>query len=156
MELSDICPNFQHPKLPGITGLFPKTSSGPRAINIKNLPFFIGKHGKKKVRILNGIWEMVWRDGSPRGEICCGFEVPERAQRNDAKLKAGEIYLTPPLWTKDGLLESQQRERERELRASEYMDKVKEEVNKIQATSNPFTKAIQFRNAAAAKEKYDI
>lgn len=156
MELGDMRPDFKHPQLPGITGLFPKTSSGPRTINVKNLPFFIGMDGKKEVKMLNGIWEMVWRDGSPNGSICCGFEVPEGAQRNDAKLQAGTIYLNLPLWTKDGLLESQQRERERELRASKYMEKVKEEVDKVQATSNPFTKAIHFRNAAAAREKYDL
>ena len=156
IELSDNRPDFKHPKLPGITGPHPKTSSGPRALQIRNLPFYVGMDGQQEVKMDNGSWEMVWREGSPSGSIVCAFEVPEGAQRNEAKLSTGDLFLTLALWSRKGLSECQRREQERKDRAKAYLEQVQQEVTKIGATANLFAKAFHFRNAMAAREKYDM
>jgi hypothetical protein len=97
-----------------------------------------------------------WKEGSPAGSLLCGFEIPEEYKRNDATLPKGRVYMSFPIWTRD-TLEQMQREKEQILgRASEALDLKNEELAKMQETGNLFQKALHYRNAAAAAEKYYI
>jgi hypothetical protein len=62
-------------ELPGASGAHPKTSSGARAVEVTEQPYFIGMNGKETVELQNAGWEMVWRDERRCGSIICGFDV---------------------------------------------------------------------------------
>jgi hypothetical protein len=65
-------------ELPGASGRHPKTSSGARAAQVIEQPYFIGMDGKQTVELQNAGWEMVWRDQARCGSIVCGLDVLQK------------------------------------------------------------------------------
>ena len=140
-------------KLPGADGPHANVSSGAKTIHVKDAAFFVSMAGKQEVPLHHGCWEMVWREGAPAGVILCGFDLEESVQRNEAVLEKGRIFLSFPVWTKEGLEQQQERRREIEARVKLHEDAKKEAFGKMDETSNPIMKALHFRNAAEATER---
>lgn len=90
------------------------------------------------------------------GSIICGFRLPAGANRNGAKIPAGRLYLSFPVWTRDGLDLKQSDKAEAEEMRKLHMEEKDEELRKMQETANLFKKALHYRNAAAAYEKHDM
>jgi hypothetical protein len=147
-------PTEDHVKMPGFHGPHPKLSAGLRRLNLVEEGSFISQMGQQFVKALNGCWELVWKEDSPAGNLICGFEVLEDATRNDATLPKGRVYLSFPIWTKE-TLEHMQNEKERILNlANLALAEKDEELAKMQQTGNLLMKALHYRNAYAAAEKY--
>jgi hypothetical protein len=145
---------YEHVPMPGIDGPHPNLSSGARRLDLIKEGHYSGMSGSQEVRTLKGCWEMVWRKDSPAGSLLCGFEVPEEYKRNDATLPNGRIYISFPIWTKDGLVYGRS-EKERVIaQAKEHLDTKNEELEKMKETNNPIMKALHYRNAYDAVEKY--
>ena len=137
-----------------MNGPNPNLSTGARVLDILNEGEFVDRMGTKVVKALKGCWEMVWRDEAPAGGLVCGFEVPEDYKRNDAVLPKGRIYISFPIWTKEGLQHAQESKREVLAKAKEFLKKKDEELAKYSATNNPFMKALHYRNAFAHTADY--
>lgn len=95
----------------------------------------------------------VWREGAPAGVIVCGFHLAEDVQRGDASLPKGRIYLSLPVWTRDGLTDKQVYKAEKIAEAEQHKIDQDGDIAKMQATTNPLMKALHYRNALAASEK---
>jgi hypothetical protein len=142
--------------LPGANGPHPKTSSGGLSVKTIKNPFFVDMYGTQEVRFEKGCWEMVWKKDHYCGSLILGFDVPFGAKRNGAQLPQGPLYLSFPVWTPDGLAQKQAERFDAEKRAKEYLKERDEEMMKMQKESNVFKKALHYRNAAAAVERYDF
>jgi hypothetical protein len=154
LDLMNDVPTEQHVKMPGFNGPHPNLSAGLRRLNLVEEGSFISLMGKQFVKALNGCWELVWKENSPAGNLICGFEVPEDAKRNDAMLPKGKVYLSFPIWTKE-TLEQMQAEKERIMKlANQALAEKDEELAKMQETGNLLMKALHYRNAYAAAERY--
>lgn len=140
--------------LPGADGPNARASTGAKSLAVRDEAYFIGMNGKQYVPLLHCCWEMVWREGAPAGVIVCGFNVPKEVRRNDASLPAGRLYLSFPVWTKNGLEDAQRIKLDVESRARKHKQDTQDELKKMESTNNPLTKALHFRNAAEAIEKY--
>ena len=99
---------------------------------------------------------MIWRDESPAGLIICGFNLDKDARRNDGVLEKGQIYLTWPVWSKDGLEEKQSLKAKAELQYREFEMERDDKLEKMTNAPGLLQKALHFRNAAAATEKMDF
>ena len=110
--------------------------------------------GTKFVKALKGCWEMVWREEAPAGSLLCGFEIPEEYKRNTAILPKGRIYVSFPIWTKEGLRYAQEKKKEVMDKAKELLRLKDEELAKYSETKNPFMKALHYRNAFAHSADY--
>jgi hypothetical protein len=152
--IRDSADTIDHVAMPGKNGPHPKLSSGIRCLNLVKEGSFVSVLGTQVVKTMKGCWEMVWRKDSPAGAILCGFEIPEEYKRNDATLPKGRIYLSFPVWTKETLAYARS-EKERILkRAEELLEEKNQAMEKVQETNNPLMKALHYRNAYAAAEKY--
>lgn len=140
--------------LPGADGPNARASTGAKSLVVRDEAYFIGMNGKQHVPLLHCCWEMVWREGAPAGVIVCGFDVPKEVRRNDASLSAGRLYLSFPVWTKNGLADAQRIKLDVESRARKHMQDKQDELTKMESTNNPLMKALHYRNAAEAMEKY--
>lgn len=157
MELSaKLADDYVHPKMPGADGPHPQLSSGVRTLTVIEEGSFISMMGKNDVKFLNGCWEMVWRENAPAGSLICGFDIPQEYIRNEASLPKGRIYLSFPIWTEIGLQDAQETKESTLSRAKELIQEKDQELEKMQATPNPLKKALHYRNAAAAIQKYDF
>lgn len=156
LELSSKLANYVHPKMPGADGPQPQLSSGVRTLNLIEEGTFVDMMGKTTVKALNGCWEMIWREDNPAGSLICGFDIPEEYHRNDASLPKGRAYVNFPIWTKSGLKEAQETKERMVILAKELMDEKMAELEKMQATSNPFTKVLHYHNALACCEKLGL
>jgi hypothetical protein len=145
-----------HPALPGANGPDPRLSTGAKKLSIKQEPYYINMSGMQHVHLKGACWELAWKDGAPAGSLVCGFHNTEEAKRNDASLPKGRIYISFPVWTKESLADAQERKRDVETRARQYIQDKDDELAKMQTTNNPIMKALHYRNAAAALEKYWI
>ncbi|KAL7536935.1 hypothetical protein ACHAXR_011496 [Thalassiosira sp. AJA248-18] len=142
--------------LPGANGPRPHLSSGAHQMRFIKDGSFINMEGLQTVPFRDGVWEMIWRDESPAGLIICGFHLDEDARRNDALLEKGQVFLTWPVWSKDGLEKHQARKAEAESRYKEYETERDTELEKMSNAPNILQKALHFRAAAAAMEKMDF
>ena len=95
----------------------------------------------------------VWRESAPAGVIVCGFHLAEDVKRGDSILPKGRIYLSLPVWNRDGLADKQAYKAEKIAEAEQHKIDQAADIAKMQATSNPLMKALHFRNAVAASEK---
>lgn len=146
--------DYEHVPMPGKNGPHPNLSSGIRRLNLVKEGSFISMKGTELVQAIKSCWELVWRKDSPAGALLFGFEVPEDYKRNDITLPQGQVYLSFPVWTTDGLRYARS-EKERILKkADEYLNEKNEELEKCQAENNLFKKALHYRNAYAAAENY--
>jgi hypothetical protein len=69
-------------ELPGASGSQPNTSSGARAVQVTQEPYFIDMGGKQTVEVQSAGWEMVWRDQTRCGAIVCGLDVLKKVRSN--------------------------------------------------------------------------
>lgn len=139
--------------LPGSSGPNPHLSSGAKSLQVLDAAHFIGHDGINHVDMQDGCWEMVWREGAPAGVIVCGFHLAQDVQRGDASLPKGRIYLSLPVWTRDGLTDKQVYKAEKIAEAEQHKIDQADDIAKMQATANPLMKALHYRNALAASEK---
>jgi hypothetical protein len=142
--------------LPGADGPNARSSTGAMTLVVREEAYFIGMNGKQKVPLEHCCWEMVWREGAPSGVIVCGFDVPTEVKRNQASLPAGRLYLSFAVWTKVGLVDAQNHKVDVVNRARKHIKDKEDELVKMDSTSNPLKKAIHFRNAAEATERYQM
>ena len=156
IELHEDSVTGKYPPLPGANGPNPRLSTGAKSLVVKEDAYFVDTFGKQLFPLLNGCWEMVWRDGAKAGSIVCGFDVPKEARRNEASLPAGRLYMSFPVWTKEGLAEAQAYKRQVEEMARKHEQDKIDELAKVGETSNILMKALHYRNAVAANEKYGL
>eukprot|EP00581_Thalassiosira_minuscula_P009424 CAMPEP_0183707702 /NCGR_PEP_ID=MMETSP0737-20130205/4209_1 /TAXON_ID=385413 /ORGANISM="Thalassiosira miniscula, Strain CCMP1093" /LENGTH=283 /DNA_ID=CAMNT_0025935429 /DNA_START=57 /DNA_END=908 /DNA_ORIENTATION=- len=142
--------------LPGAHGPRPRLSSGAHSVTAIKDGSFINMEGLQTVEFRDGAWEMIWRDDSPAGLVIVGFTLDKAARRNDLVLDAGQVYLTWPVWSEDGLAEQQARRARAERNYKEFESVRDEELEKMNNTTNILQKALHFRAAAAAVEKMDF
>jgi hypothetical protein len=100
-----------------------------------------------------GCWEVCWVRDKPAGTLVVAFRVPQDYKRNDAILMEGEVWMSFPVWTEDGLQRGQ-------FEKKKVMDQIQEnlkqrdfELERFDSTTNPIMKAIYLRNAFAFAEK---
>ncbi len=146
--------DYDHVAMPGKNGPHPKLSSGIRKLNLTKEGEFISLTGSKMVKAIKGCWELVWKKDVPAGVLLCGFEIPEEYQRNEATLPPGRIYLSFPVWTKDSLAHAREQKKRILEQAAEALKEKDEELEKYQANPNPLMKALHYRNAYLAAERY--
>jgi hypothetical protein len=142
--------------LPGSSGPSPHLSSGAKSLRVLDAARFIGHNGLNSIDLQDGCWEMVWRKFAPAGVIVCGFNLAEDVHRGDATLPKGQLYLSLPIWTRDGLAEKQALKAEKIAEAEQYKIEQADDIAKMQATSNPLMKALHYRNAVSAYEKMSM
>jgi hypothetical protein len=112
--------------------------------------------GSQLVKTMKGCWEVCWKRDATAGSLVCGFEVSEDYKRNDAVLPMGRIYLSFPVWTEDGLTFARGEKQRIAERGTESLAEKQEEMRKMKETNNPLMKALYYRNACAAAEKYSL
>jgi hypothetical protein len=88
--------------------------------------------------------------------LVCGFDLTKDYRRNDAVLSKGRLFMSFPIWTREGLDEKQEYKRTYERMAKEHKSEFDQQVAKMTATGNLLMKAWHFRNAAAAHEKHGL
>lgn len=145
-----------HPAMPGVNGPHPQLSGGIRSLQVKEDGWFIDMTGKKDVQLKNGCWELIWRDGALAGTLVCGFDVTESYTRNDATLSPCRLYLSFPVWSSEGLKTAQKDKKTVMDRARGFVNEKESAFAKMKETSNPIMKALHYRNAYAAMEKYSM
>lgn len=155
IELHHEAANYEHTALPGADGQHHKLSSGHRRLDVLAEGHFVNLKGTQHVHMNKGCWEMCWRKDKPAGTLICGFELPQEYRRNDAVLPSGEIYVSFPLWTREGLTIGQQEKQKTEMRLETYLQERDEALRAFDETDNPIMKAIHIRNAFAATDKYN-
>mmetsp|Transcript_7605 Transcript_7605/g.8765 ORF Transcript_7605/g.8765 Transcript_7605/m.8765 type:complete len:298 (+) Transcript_7605:107-1000(+) len=137
-------------------GPAPITRTGPLDLETHSHGTFVSVKGTQTVKLEHGCWEMTWIMGRPSGSILCAFELAEDVTRNDAKLHAGRLYMSFPVFTEQGLEEMRLKKSNYELTYKKHSDKQQEELEKVNVTSNLFMKAVHFRRAVAANEKASL
>jgi hypothetical protein len=147
--------DYKCPSLPGANGPNPQLSSGAKPLDLLKKGKFVDLTGTRVASLDNGVWEMVWRQNAKAGALICGFDVPEKVERNNASIPKGRVYITFPMWTSGSLQDLRERKAKAEEKAGEAMDRLKEETRLMEETSNPLMKAMHFRNACKAHEDID-
>jgi hypothetical protein len=79
-----------------------------------------------------------------------------RNKDNGEKLSAGRVYLAFPVWTPELLAEHQATKAEVEQRANAYLQEKNDKLAAMQETDSLWTKALLYREAAAAAELYGL
>lgn len=152
----DDCSNTNIP-MPGANGPNPHTSGGIGNLQVIKSGHFVDLTGTVKADFSpDANWELVWRQDSPAGSLLCGLELKTDAVRNSAVLPKGRIYLSFPIWNAETLQVYQERKAYVNGKAAEYLQDRDEELAKMQSAKNLFAKALHYRNAAAAVEKYSL
>jgi len=143
--------------MPGADGPHPHTSGGIGNLQVIKSGHFIDLTGTVKADFsADANWELVWRKDSPAGQLLLGLELKHDAVRNSAVLPKGRIYLSFPIWNAETLNDYQERKAYVNGKAAEYLQDRDDELAKMQSTKNLFSKALHYRNAAAAVEKYSL
>ena len=147
-------PLGDHVALPGINGPHPTVSSGAQQLEVINGGHFVSMKGVQDVKLARSCWEINWKKDTPAGALICGFEVMEEYHRNEATLHKGRIYLTFPLWDKEGLDFARTQKADVMGRAEIALKEKDECLAKCNETNNPLMKALHYRNAYAAADRY--
>lgn len=133
--------------MPGANGPHPKVSSGIKELQVKTQAWFTSMTGREIVDMKEGCWEIVWKEGAPAGALICGIDVAKEAARNGAKLPAGKLYMSFPLWTREGLAAQQARRDSLLVRAQSHLDERDRQLELYKDSNNLFAKAMHYRNA---------
>lgn len=83
----------------------------------------------------------------------CAFRLPQDYKRNDAILPCGDMWLSFPLWTVEGLKEGQAQKKHIMGQIEDNLAKRDTELAKYDMTQNPLKKAMFLRNAFNFAEK---
>lgn len=154
--LNDLADSESSIKMPGKNGPFPKLSSGVRKLNLVKEGEFVSLAGAQMVKALKGCWEMVWKKDVPAGALMCGFEIPEDYHRNDATLPAGKVFMSFQIFTQETLAFAQAK-KERVMKiANEALKEKEEALDKYFSDPNPLMRALHYRRAMEAAEKYSM
>lgn len=156
MELGGLSDMHSKIPMPGAHGHHPKLSSGPRHLKILQDPSFISMEGQKEVHLEDSCWELIWRDGEMSGCLICALGVPQEYRRGEAVLPQGPIYLSFPVWTHESLATMQARKLDVVTRGDLLLKERDDELAKMQQTDNLFAKALHYRNAAEAVERFSL
>ena len=141
----------------GANGPHPGTSGGIGKLQVIKSGHFIDLTGTVKMDFAPAAnWELVWRQDSPMGSLNCGLDLKNDATRNSATLHKGLIYLSFYVWNTATLREYQERKLYVNDKAAEHLQDRDDELAKMTTASNVFAKAMHYRNAAAAVEKYSL
>ena len=154
LELHNVQPSYTHPNLPGVHGPHPELSTGAKALHVLQDGSFVSMQGTQYVPLVHGCWELVWKHGALAGSLVCAFDLEHDATRNDCTLPKGRIYLSFPVWEKVGLLHAQLVKKDIQSRANVYLADKQAELQKCLDDPNPLMKALYYRNAAVAMNKY--
>mmetsp|Transcript_10555 Transcript_10555/g.15093 ORF Transcript_10555/g.15093 Transcript_10555/m.15093 type:complete len:291 (-) Transcript_10555:133-1005(-) len=138
--------------LPGSDGPRPHLSSGPHRISTLTEGSYITMEGAKVVPLMKGAWELIWRADSQCGFLICGFNLERDVRRNEngAVLPKGNIYVTFPVWSKNGLKDEQLIKKNVEAMYKQYENEVEDQLKKYNEENNLLKKAMHFRNAVQA------
>eukprot|EP00534_Pseudo-nitzschia_fraudulenta_P015016 CAMPEP_0201242872 /NCGR_PEP_ID=MMETSP0852-20130820/39502_1 /ASSEMBLY_ACC=CAM_ASM_000632 /TAXON_ID=183588 /ORGANISM="Pseudo-nitzschia fraudulenta, Strain WWA7" /LENGTH=300 /DNA_ID=CAMNT_0047539713 /DNA_START=41 /DNA_END=943 /DNA_ORIENTATION=- len=142
-------------KLPGSSGPYSKVTSGGRRLDVVSRGTYVNMDGSQYIECEKGCWEMCWMRGQPAGTIVFAFNLPQAYSRNEAVLPEGEMWLSFPVWTVEGLKYGQMAKQEVLDEMDFYTRKWNEEVDKYEITNNPIMKAIHERNAHIYATKCD-
>jgi len=142
-------------KLPGNDGPYSKCTSGGRRLNILSKGTCMDMKGLQHINCEKGSWEMCWARGSPTGTIVFAFNIPQTYSRNKAILPGGDMWLSFPVWTTEGLKYGKTAKGEVLNEIEFYNRKLNEELDKYEMTDNPIMKAIHERNAQIYATKCD-
>jgi hypothetical protein len=129
------------------------------SLTVQKMGSFINHAGLQMVNIDidTAVWELIWDSPeSPAGTLVLGLDVQHDATRNDATLKKGHIFISFPVWTKDGITEYQQRKAEVEEAAGVHLAERDIQIQKYKDATNIIAKLFHYRNAAAAVERYSM
>jgi hypothetical protein len=83
----------------------------------------------------------------------CAFRLPQDYKRNDAILPCGDMWLSFPVWTEQGLKDGLAEKKRIMGQIQANLVKRDEELEKYDQTQNPIQKAFFLRNAFAFAEK---
>mmetsp|Transcript_4795 Transcript_4795/g.7252 ORF Transcript_4795/g.7252 Transcript_4795/m.7252 type:complete len:288 (+) Transcript_4795:97-960(+) len=138
--------------LPGTDGPRPHLSSGPHRISTVTEGSYISMDGVQSVPLIRGAWELIWRADSHCGFLICGFNLEKDVRRNEngAVLPKGNIYVTFPVWSKNGLKDEQTIKKNMEEKYKQYENEVEDQLKKYNEENNLLKKAMHFRNAVQA------
>lgn len=154
LELQSSLPpkDKQFVSLPGISGKYPEVSTGPLHLEMKSEGRFISMDGTQTMKTEKEAWEMIWVADRPSGSIICGFHLNKSLKRNDAILPSGHVFLNFRVFTPKGLHAVRNEKMMYERRLAENLERQKDALEKMNRADNPISKAIHFRDAAAASE----
>lgn len=155
IELHHEHADYEHTSLPGADGRHHKLSSGHRRLDVLGKGHYVDLKGTQHVDMHKACWEMCWRKDRPAGTLICGFELDKDYRRNDAVLPKGEVFVSFPLWTREGLKIGQEEKHKVELQLEHYLQERDEALRAFDETDNPIMKAIHIRQAFAATDKYN-
>lgn len=145
-----------HSHLPQKTVGAPITRTGPLNVETQADGHFVSMNGTQNVEFEHGCWEMLWQVGKPAGSIICSFDLAKDVSRNDAVLQAGNVYMTFPVFSREGLSDLRARKANYETEIKKHTDLQAEELKKTSETKNLLMKAVHFRRAVAANEKVSL
>lgn len=140
--------------MPGMTGQYPKLSSGGRKITTIQPGQFISMVGREVIDTLQGAWEMVWKKDAPAGTVVFGWDLPKDYVRNEARLPKGLVYVSFPIWSSEGLSEARKRKASVMEACEKKLRERDEALEKYEKETNILKKMMAFREAAAALEEY--
>ena len=133
--------------LPGNEVPHSKYTSGGRRMSVISKGTFVDLKGLQRIDCEKGSWEMCWARGRPAGTMVFAFNLPQTYKRNRAVLPGGNMWLTFPVWTLEGLKHGQMAKREVLNEIEFYNQKWNEELDKYEMTRNPILRAIYEHNA---------
>mmetsp|Transcript_19043 Transcript_19043/g.44364 ORF Transcript_19043/g.44364 Transcript_19043/m.44364 type:complete len:298 (+) Transcript_19043:107-1000(+) len=153
LRLTDREASKAHPKMPGADGAIPQISTGLRSVEVVQEGYTVTREGLKNTRLMNGCWEMVWKEGAPAGSILCGFEIPETIRRNSASLPQGPLYFNFPVWSRSGLTFWQEKKLEVDQERAKFKHVQTREFQMYRNSQNLLEKAVHYKKALDAAEK---
>eukprot|EP00558_Chaetoceros_sp_UNC1202_P010585 CAMPEP_0197234014 /NCGR_PEP_ID=MMETSP1429-20130617/1884_1 /TAXON_ID=49237 /ORGANISM="Chaetoceros sp., Strain UNC1202" /LENGTH=294 /DNA_ID=CAMNT_0042692339 /DNA_START=24 /DNA_END=908 /DNA_ORIENTATION=+ len=162
LELNNKEPNddkFAVLPLPMTPSSSPSTSqgmarTGPFALQTHTNGSYVSSKGCQTLMLQHGCWEMLWLEENPAGSIICAFDISEDVSRNNAVLKAGGVYISFPVFTKRGLIAMRAGQNQHQSKLKLQIATEKEELEKVNATNNPFKKMVHFRKAVVANDEF--
>jgi len=151
---NDLGPTENFASLPKIDGPAVVLRTGPLGLETESSGNFISIKGTEQVSLANGSWEMLWLEKKAAGSIVLAFDLDHNVRRNDAILKSGGVYISFPVFTIEGLKAMREERKEFEDTMQLHIDTEAQELKIVNETKNLFTKALHFRRAVVANEKF--
>jgi len=155
VELHPEPADYDHASLPGADGQNHKLSTQHRRLDVISEGYYINMSGMQTVQMDKACWEMCWRKDKPAGTLIVGCELPQDYWRNEAVLPQGDIFISFPVWTTEGLKIGQEEKRKVEVQLQQFLDERDEALLKFEGTENPIMRAIYLQNAFAALNRYN-
>jgi len=117
-------------------------SSGGHRLNVVSKGTYVNMKGLQHVDCDKGCWEICWTRGSPAGTILFALNLPQTYSRNEVILPGGNLWLSFPVWTSEGLKYGQKAKQEVLDEIEFYDRKWNEELDEYEMTENPIMRMI--------------